>query len=154
MLDLVVINSLHSHKYKLSNEFILSFHRTSLSIHPLQTNILHAILQSQLIMVSICISNLARQWPPSLNHHGLHVHLDTQSIMGFKYFSKVIGSQAEEMVELNGIELIINTLPHFPCHLNGIRQKELFWSEECMVTVRGYDGVPSHEQKHTNWLHL
>jgi len=42
------------------------------------------------------------------------------------------------MAELEGRELIINTLPQLSRHPNGIREKEQFWLEERRKRVRRY----------------
>jgi hypothetical protein len=62
--DHVVLNSLHSHDYELTNEYRLSCHCTSLQIYHLQIHHLQVLLQSQSIMASKCISTLARSRPP------------------------------------------------------------------------------------------
>jgi len=110
--DLVVLNSLHSHNYKLTNEQSVSFHRTCLPIYRLQIhclqidclqidrlqinhlqiNRLQVLLQSWSIMASKCISQQAQLWLPSasLRSHdlGLQVHLRVHSISVSKPISK------------------------------------------------------------------
>ena len=88
-VDHVVLNSLHSHDYKLTNGSSLSFRCTSLLIYRLQINLLQ-VLQSRSIMACKYISKLARSRPPSvslrytisaskcisvLHNLGLQVHL-------------------------------------------------------------------------------
>jgi len=81
--DHVVLNSLHSHNYKLTNELSLSLRRASLPNYRLQIDRLLVLLQSRSIMFSMCISKLTRSQPPSvsLNCHdyGLQVRIITAS---------------------------------------------------------------------------
>jgi len=51
-------------------------------------------------------------------------------------------------VELEGSESFINTLPHLAWHPKGILQKEQFWLKECRMRVRGYEGIPGHDDPH------
>jgi len=52
-------------------------------------------------------------------------------------------------VELEGRQPIINILPHLAWHLKGIHEKERFWLEDCRKRVRGYEGIPGHDEPHT-----
>jgi hypothetical protein len=57
--DVIVHNSLHSHIYKLPNQYCLSYHCVSLQIDRLQ-----ALLQSRSIIACKCITKLTWSWPP------------------------------------------------------------------------------------------
>jgi len=110
LVDRVVLNSIHSHNYELTNESSLRFHRTCLQIYRLlircleidclqidrlqlkylQINLLQVLLQPWSITQSKPISEFTRSQPPSassnLPEHGLQAHLWVHSI----YVSKVI----------------------------------------------------------------
>jgi len=76
--DVVVLNSLHSHDYKVTNKSCLSCRHRSLPIYRLQIDHLQVLLQSQSIMAFKCISKLTRSRPPSVSpdslYNGLQVH--------------------------------------------------------------------------------
>jgi len=92
----VVLDSLHSHNCKLTNEQSLSCCRASLQIERLQV-----LLQSPSIIACKCISKLARSQPQSAPPHsinhclqahhlssldlGLQVYLQTRSITASKF---------------------------------------------------------------------
>ena len=92
----VVLNSLHSHNYKLTDELSLSCHRTSLQIDSLQV-----LLQSRSIIACKCISKLARSWlptasseftrsrPPSASPNSLDYGLQVSTILASKCISKL-----------------------------------------------------------------
>jgi len=90
--DHVVLNSIHSHQYQLTNAYCLSSHRTSLPNYYLQIDPIQILHQSHLIKASKCISNLARSWPPSASPHlldlSIHVNLQTSTIKASKCISK------------------------------------------------------------------
>jgi len=52
------------------------------------------------------------------------------------------------MVELAGSEPIVNTPPYLWCHPMEFCKKEQFWLEEHRQRVRGYAGIPGHEEPH------
>ena len=68
--------------------------------------------------------------------------------MASEFSSKLTRSQFAEMVELEGRQPIINTLPHLAKHPKRILEKEPFWLEERRKRVRGYDGIPGHDEPH------
>jgi len=51
-------------------------------------------------------------------------------------------------VELEGSQPIINTPPHLMWHPKGIREKDRFWLKEYRKRVRGYEGIPGHDELH------
>jgi len=69
----VVLNSLHLHNYKLTNEYSLSCHRASLQIDRLQV-----LLQSRSIIACKCISKLAWSQPQSASLSSLDLRLTLQ----------------------------------------------------------------------------
>jgi len=79
----VVLNSLHSHNYKLTNEWSLSSRRASLPINRLKNDRLELLLHSCTIMSSTCISNPTRSQHPSVSlkslDYGLQVHIMSAS---------------------------------------------------------------------------
>jgi len=94
----VVLNSLHSHNYKLTNESSLSCRRVSLppppSIPPISLDhSLQVHLRSRSVTASQCISKLDRSRPPSASPRSLHlslqVHLETCSITASQCISKL-----------------------------------------------------------------
>ena len=102
----------------------------SLHDHGLQVN-----LQTRTIMASKCISKVARSQPSSvsltLHDHGLQVYLQSRSIMAFKLaptlpWSASLSSLNHGVVELEGMQPIINTPPHVAWHPMGISEKERF----------------------------
>jgi len=52
------------------------------------------------------------------------------------------------MVEREGREPIMNTLPHVAWNLRRILEKEQFWLEEHRMWVRGNEGIPGHDEPH------
>jgi len=97
-------------------------------------------------------SNLARSWPPSafpnLLDHGLQVHVQTRSITASECISKFTGSRCGETVELERRHPIIDIPPHLAWYLKGIRDKERLLLEERRKRVRGYEGIPGHDEPH------
>ena len=85
--DHVVLNSLHSHNHKLTNDQSLSSCHTSLPTYLLQTDSLQVLLQAHLdhslqvhlytrsIIVSRCVSKLSQLRLPSSLHHSLLEYL-------------------------------------------------------------------------------
>jgi len=65
-----------------------------------------------------------------------------------KCISKVIRSRCGETVDLEGRQPIIITPPHLAWHLKGILEKEWFRFEERRKRVRGYEGIPGHDEPH------
>jgi len=71
-----------------------------------------------------------------------------RSIKASKGISKFTQSRCSVTPELEGQETINETLPHLSWHLKGICEKEGIWLEDHGERVRGYEGVPSHEERH------
>jgi hypothetical protein len=90
----VVLKSLHSHNYQLTNAQSLSSCRASLPNYRLQIDRLLVLLQSRPIMASKCMCKLVQSRPPSVSlnsqDYGLQVHLQTRSITAFKCISKLV----------------------------------------------------------------
>ena len=89
----VVLNSPHSHNYKLTNEWSLSSCRASLPIYRLQIDRLKALLQSSSIMASKCISKLARSHPPSVSLNLHYSGLQIRTMTASKVISKLAQSR-------------------------------------------------------------
>jgi len=138
-VDLVVLNSLHSHNHKLTVVYSFSPCRASLLIYHLQMDHLQ-ILQSRLIMDSKCISKLGQPPPQSSHDHGLQVHLQTRSITASKCILKLAQSRCGDTTELESREQIINTPPHLLQHPKGICEIERFWLKD----VIGYLAMRNH----------
>ena len=85
--DHVLLNFLHSHNYKLTNEYSLSSHHTSLPNYRLQIDHLQVLLQSRSIMASKCISRLHRSQPTSVSPFSLDCSLKVCTIMASKCIS-------------------------------------------------------------------
>jgi len=51
-------------------------------------------------------------------------------------------------VELEGRQPIINTSSHLAWYPKRIREKEWFYLEEGRKRVRGYGGIPGHDEPH------
>jgi hypothetical protein len=51
-------------------------------------------------------------------------------------------------VELEGRQPIINTPPHLTWYPKGNHRKEHFYLMECRKRVRGYEGIPGHNEPH------
>jgi len=109
-------------------------------------------LQTRSITASQCISKLSRSRPPTIFpntlDYGLQVHLQTCSIIASECISEFTRSRCGEMVELEGRQPIINTPPHLTWHPKGILEKERFLLEERRKRVRGYAGIPGHDELH------
>jgi len=92
--DVVVLNSLHSHNYKLSNQERLSCRCASLQIDRFQV-----LLQSRSIIACKCMSKLARSRPPSASlsslNLGLQLHLQPRSITASKCISNLARSRPQ-----------------------------------------------------------
>jgi len=52
------------------------------------------------------------------------------------------------MVDLEARQPIINTPPHLTWHPNGTLEKERFCLDEQRKRVRGYEGIPGHDEPH------
>jgi len=52
------------------------------------------------------------------------------------------------MVNLEGRQPIINTPPHLAWHPKRTLEKEPFCVKECRMRVRGYEGIPGHDEPH------
>jgi len=61
---------------------------------------------------------------------------------------KFTQSRCGETVELEGRQPIINTPLHLAGHPKGIGEKEWFWLKERRKRVRGYEGIPGHDEPH------
>jgi len=53
-----------------------------------------------------------------------------------------------ETVELESRQLIINTPQHLSWHPKAILEREQFWLKDCRMRVRGYEGIPGHDELH------
>jgi hypothetical protein len=62
-------------------------------------------------------------------------------------------SQCGDTVELEGRQPIINTPPHLTWYPKGNHRKERFYLMECRKRVRGYEGIPGHDEPH-KFIHL
>jgi hypothetical protein len=71
LADHVVLNSLHSSKYKLTNQWSLSDYPTPLPNGHLQIQLLHLLLYSRSILSCKCISNVSQSQPPSASPNSL-----------------------------------------------------------------------------------
>jgi len=93
-VDVVVLNSLHSHNYNLTNECSLSCRCASLQIDRFQV-----LLQSHSIIACKCISQLAQSWPPSPSlsslNLGIQLHIQTRLITTSKCISKLAQSRPQ-----------------------------------------------------------
>jgi len=83
-VDHVVLNSLHFHNYKSTNEFSLSSCRASLPNYCLQIEPRLVLLQSLSIMASKYISKLAWSQPPSVSLNSHVYGLQTPTITASK----------------------------------------------------------------------
>jgi hypothetical protein len=69
--------------------------------------------------------------------------------MTLESISKLTPSWCGETVELLGRQPIINIPLHLARYLKGIHEKELLQLEEHRKRLRGFDGIPGHDQPHT-----
>jgi len=97
----------------------------NLLYHGLQVN-----LQCFSITASRCIFKLARSRPlsasPNSLNYSLQLYLQARSIMASECISKFTRSQCGEMVELEGRQPIVDTLPHLTWYLKRIDEQEQF----------------------------
>ena len=75
-------------------------------------NLIDYSLQVGTITASKCIAKLAQIRPPSSHNRSLQVHLHLLSITASDCVSEFTWSQCGAMVELEGRQPIISTLPH------------------------------------------
>jgi len=92
LADLIVLNSIHSHDYMLTNELSLSCHHTSLPTYRPQIDHLQVLLQSRSMMACKCISYLAQSRAPGASSElfdlSVEVHLRSHSITASKCISE------------------------------------------------------------------
>jgi len=104
------------------------------------------------ITVSECISKFTRSLRPFLSSNTLDYclprNLQTGSIMASACIAEFTRLQCGETLELEGRQPIINTPPHLARHTKGILETELFWLGEHRMRVRGYEGIPRHDEPH------
>jgi len=173
--DHVVLNSLPSHNYKLTNEWSLTSCRASLPNYHVQIDRIAVLLQSRYIVGSNCISNLTQSQPtcesPNSCDFGLHGHIImaskcisklpwfraprsrdhgilTRTSPGLECISLFTRSRFGETLALEGRKPILNTPPHLAWHLRGILDNERFWLEEHWKRVKEYEGIPGHDEPH------
>ena len=115
-------------------------------------------LQTRSIIASKCISDLAQFQPPNSHlhgppsespyslEHGLQVHLPTRSTTTSGCISKFTRSRCGETVELEGIQPILNIPPHLSWYTKRIHKKQQFYLEKCRKRVKGYEGIPGHDE--------
>jgi len=109
-------------------------------------------LQTGLITTSHCNSKLARSRLPTLSpntlDYGLLLHLQTCSNSASQCIFEFTGSRCGELVEQEGRQPINDTPPHLVWHPEVILQKERFCLGERRKRVRGYEGIPGHDEPH------
>jgi len=139
---------------KLARLWPPSSHDHCLQVH-LQTSLdphLQGNLQTGLITTSHCNSKLARSRHPTLSpntlDYGLLLHLQTCSNRASQCISQFTGSRCGELVEQEGRQPINDTPPHLVWHPKVILQKERFCLGERRKRVRGYEGIPGHDEPH------
>ena len=76
------------------------------------------------------------------------MHLQTHSITVLECISKFTQSWCGETLELEGRPPIINTPRLLKWHPKGVRGHERVWLEELRMHVKGYLGIPGHDEPH------
>ena len=96
LVDLLVLNSVHSHDYKLTNDQSLQL---CLSSNPLPSGQLYWTspptlidngFQVHLRTCSITASKFPQSWPPRAPPHSLTHALQVTAVMGSKWISKLV----------------------------------------------------------------